>query len=84
MSEPTTGAGRALLRGLGNPDVAPAILAIEREAAEKALHSAAERVRALVNPWDEGSEFVTEFSNGFGFEKGRAAVLAILEASDGR
>ena len=54
--EPTTEAGRALLRyskGLPNAFITPkwldAILAIEQEARDAALRDAAERVRAL-NP----------------------------------
>ena len=60
MSEPTTEAGRALnmwrVPIRADQDwrtFTDAILAIEREAAEKALHSAAERLSPLADQWEQ-------------------------------
>ncbi len=80
--EPETEAGRALLDELAyvceyesSDEVGARILAIEREAAEKALHSAAERVRALTS-----IKSVQNVTFG-GHMIEQEAVLAILQAA---
>jgi len=53
------------------------------ELAERARIAAA--VKMAPNPYDEGSEATSEAMLAIGFEKGRAAVLAIVgESSDDR
>ena len=94
MTEPTTKRGREFLSWwqgrhhitvtLEYVDVMVELIEREAVAQERARLRAV--VEGLPNPWDEGAEFVTEFSNAFGFEKnafgfekGRAAVLRLLD-----